>query len=663
MGHLFIGQYATKMKLINGLAALKERGGGYYRRLLTEAQCSVERLTDYPDCELPARPIGHQYEMRSCQTLDRFENSRLVTWRNIELKYQCRPIWRGDCPVKVSKNLPLKKLSEFHTNFCEVLQEELVGYLPTNSQVMATRALDQKRWDLDKLTDTSLKDVAPDLQKDIKLLPEVFQTLDYYTPHEVDTDFKHMLDSIKVDQDWFCAYSASRPEYFWFALFMHKPTFISDELKSIVEKALVIALGSAEAERIFSQMNMVMDRHKTAMGDGTLIALIAIRHSGLTYKTIDTNKAVKLYESESYWLCDHGTKYLEKENIFGIGKNNKFFGIKDHKRPNHAVSTNGQQIYSDYFWKRTDQLWAFLAVQDYRQWKMKPDGTLLNKVFGSNWKFGAKNFVFREVDDSILICEASTDLALEVYSPETEDMLWTKRNGVQVILSTRHGNPKQQWVKEKADEDNWCRLWNKHSGLFLQVSKHGQDLALQMDGVPEKAYTKKGVECIDECSKKDYNYNWCEVTGNWDYCTPHDQQMFLCSKRFNKCLIHSRQTHHFSSLPDTLIHKLMLSDKPPSLEKTSDHLFWYFIPDEKKTFLKIVPTSINQGGCIGTLLAEDSSGSGDVFLFSPCPTQEIESMKIHTKYFFVWYPKYIPVKKILNAISRMNQPARANNEL
>lgn len=657
------------MKLINGLTALKERGGGYYKRLLTEAQCSVERLPDLPECEVPAMPIDHQYEMRSCQTLDRFENSRLVTWRNVELKYQCKPVWRGDCPVKVSKHLPLQKLSQFHTNFCEVLQEELVRYLPTNEQVRATRALDQTRWDLTKLTDTSLKEVATDLPKDIKLLPEVFHTLDFYTPHEVDTDFKHMLDRLKEDQDWFCSFSASRPEYFWFALFMHKPTFITDELKSIVQKALVIALGSADAERIFSQMNLVMDKHKTAMGDGTLIALIAIRHSGLTYMTIDTNKAVKLYESEGYWLCDHGTKYFEKENIFPF--NNKFFGIKDPKRPNHAVSTNGQQIYSDYFWKRTDQLWAFVAVQDYRQWKMQPDGTLLNKVFGSNWKFGTKNFVFREVDDYILVCEASTDLALEVYSTELEDNIWTEfwtdSNGVEVKLTTRHGNPNQQWIKKKFDKDNWFRLRSKHSGLFLQVSKDGQELALQMDGVPKKDYTKKGIECLDKCSKKDYNYNWCKVTGDWDYCIPHDQQMFLCSKRYNQCLIHSRQTHHFSSLPGTLIHKLMLSDKPPSLDLTSDHMFWYFIPDNDKMFLKVMPTSINQGGCVGTLLAEDFSGSGDVFLFSPCPTQgngeENNAIKIHTKYFFVWHPKFIPVKKIRNAISTMSQPARANIEL
>ena len=159
---------------------------------------------------------------------------------------------------QVLKSMPYKRLSTFYQAFIFALRQEVVENLATDDSVKATRAFDQSRWDLSKLTENSLTIVAQDLVSDIKLIPQQFFTLNYYTAHQCDTEFKQLLDNLKADFVWFCAHKNDRPETFWPLVFAKRPAVISDQLKALVEKALVIGLGSADAERVFSLMNLGM---------------------------------------------------------------------------------------------------------------------------------------------------------------------------------------------------------------------------------------------------------------------------------------------------------------------------------------------------------------------------------------------------------------------
>ena len=159
---------------------------------------------------------------------------------------------------QVKKSMPYKRLSTFYRAFITSLRQEVVENLATDDRVKATRAFDQSRWDLSKLTENSLRNVAQDLESDIKLIPQQFFTTNYYTGHQCDTEFKELLDNLKADIVWFCAHTNDRPETFWPLVFAKRPAVISDQLKAIVEKALVVGLGSADAERVFSLMNLGM---------------------------------------------------------------------------------------------------------------------------------------------------------------------------------------------------------------------------------------------------------------------------------------------------------------------------------------------------------------------------------------------------------------------
>ena len=105
-----------------------------------------------------------------------------------------------------------------------------------------------------------------------------------------------------------------------------------------------------------------MDDKKTMMKDDTLNGLVTIRHVKETMDTFDVNKSVRMYEEDGRKLCDDGTKKYQRK-LFGAEYNYKFFGIIDPQLADHAISTNGYQLYFDKFWKRTDQVWAFKPLQ------------------------------------------------------------------------------------------------------------------------------------------------------------------------------------------------------------------------------------------------------------------------------------------------------------
>ena len=72
---------------------------------------------------------------------------------------------------------------------------------------------------------------------------------------------QHLI--VQQQEHFYCDYKKSNPVYFWQAVVRKFPT--SEPLKKLIKSAIVIPLGSADAERSFSELNLIKTKHKSRM--------------------------------------------------------------------------------------------------------------------------------------------------------------------------------------------------------------------------------------------------------------------------------------------------------------------------------------------------------------------------------------------------------------
>ena len=96
------------------------------------------------------------------------------------------------------------------------------------------------------------------------------------------------------------------------------------------------------------------------------------------------------------------------------------------------------------------------------------------------------------------------------------------------------------------------------------------------------------------------------------------------------------------------------------IHEYAESMYWKFdVPAQNKHFFKIRPTGVNQVGCIGTLLTDDTNDLGDIFLISPCPD---DKENLHTNFATVHHPLYQPVKASEVAIANLPKLPRLDVE-
>ena len=91
---------------------------------------------------------------------------------------------------------------------------------------------------------------------------------------------------------------------------------------------------------------------------------------------------------------------------------------------------------------------------------------MVNKSVGINWVFGSNRWL---IEDGFIV-DQQTRKVLDI-----EGGVASPRNPV--ILYPKHGGANQKW--EAVPTDDWMKLRNPKSGLYLQLSKNGQVLTVE----------------------------------------------------------------------------------------------------------------------------------------------------------------------------------------
>ena len=91
---------------------------------------------------------------------------------------------------------------------------------------------------------------------------------------------------------------------------------------------------------------------------------------------------------------------------------------------------------------------------------------MVNKYVDINWVFGSKHWL---IEDGFIVDQQTgkvLDIEGEVFSP-----------GREVIVYPKHGGANQKW--EVVPTDDWMKLRNPKSGLYLQLTNNGQGLTVE----------------------------------------------------------------------------------------------------------------------------------------------------------------------------------------
>ena len=89
---------------------------------------------------------------------------------------------------------------------------------------------------------------------------------------------------------------------------------------------------------------------------------------------------------------------------------------------------------------------------------------MVNKSVGINWVFGSKHWL---IEDGFIV-DQQTGKVLDIEGGNPR---------YPVIVYPKNGGANQKW--EVVPTDDWMKLRNPKSGLYLQVSKNGQNLTVE----------------------------------------------------------------------------------------------------------------------------------------------------------------------------------------
>ena len=151
--------------------------------------------------------------------------------------------------------------------------------------------LDQTKWpeDISQLkTDTTLQNKLP------KWLDILRVTPNSYKGQHLVKDFNLIIEYLVYNPEKWCAYKSSSPSSFWLQV-LHDFNNIPRNFAYLLKATLSVAFGSADAERVFSQMNLIKHKTRNKLGELNLDHLVRIKMSKEDYKTFPMSRASKNY--------------------------------------------------------------------------------------------------------------------------------------------------------------------------------------------------------------------------------------------------------------------------------------------------------------------------------------------------------------------------------
>ena len=227
--------------------------------------------------------------LANCNNLNQYETAKYVYYQDIEL-------YKGS-------DYLYPKLSTFKDDYVDQIREELVGFFPKYGNEQKARVptniftpLNQALWPDDKnkiqmYEPGSIQEIAKifdvtytaTLQEEFdKLVKTILEEAtisdqssidpgDLSDPLVVDELIEHENKRLKLQQrliiqqqeHFFCDFKNSDPVLFWEVVLRKFPT--SPPLQRLIKSSIIIPLGSADAERSFSALNIIKSKHKNRM--------------------------------------------------------------------------------------------------------------------------------------------------------------------------------------------------------------------------------------------------------------------------------------------------------------------------------------------------------------------------------------------------------------
>ena len=266
-----IGQVEREYFLVTHLELLKNGGGEQFDEFIKACKCGQLKTN-----------------LVNCNNLNEYETAKYVMYQDIELK-------KG-------RDYLYPKLSGFKIGYIDKIKEKLNEFFPRYGNDAKARVptqiftpLNQAVWPdkkngIQTYEAGSIEEIAKifglpytaTLQDEFNRLVKtilVEATADQSSenpgelsdPHVVDELIEHENKRLKLQQrfiiqmqeHFFCDFRNSDPVLFWEVVLRKFP--ISAELQRLIKSSIIIPLGSADAERSFSALNIIKTKHKSRM--------------------------------------------------------------------------------------------------------------------------------------------------------------------------------------------------------------------------------------------------------------------------------------------------------------------------------------------------------------------------------------------------------------
>lgn len=165
------------------------------------------------------------------------------------------------------------QINDFRENFIQNIIDQLNSYFP-EGRLTAFDILLPKKWPIDKasLTTYGQAEIQSLAQKFMHWMPTTTQAID------IGIQWKNLLQKI-ADKPGFCESKLAEPNIFWKKYLADTTVHWGTELKELIRIALVLPIGSADAERGFSQLKILRNSRPLLESD-TLDHLLRVRING-----------------------------------------------------------------------------------------------------------------------------------------------------------------------------------------------------------------------------------------------------------------------------------------------------------------------------------------------------------------------------------------------
>ena len=317
--HSLIGQAKAKKSLIEGIQELKAdpAGGPTTKEVLLNSICytsAEEKLADQlvldlynltdidafdQTLNLPHNIQKHLNETirsrNACYSIEDFETTQTVSWRRKRV---------GKNGEDISEKLDLfwssqeiRHMSALKEEYLDTILANIYEYFPEgdSSELII---FDQRLWG------TSVDLMNEDLVKSQIESARIFLGVES-SEFLLDECYK-LLSKLWEEEKFSCANKQTIPTHYWGNVLKEDLDINEDDsdmgiikmsalLRRLIQTAIVIPMGSAEAERSFSVMNHVKPKDKASLGMDGLEAQIRIRMNGPPYYSLDIDPYTEYY--------------------------------------------------------------------------------------------------------------------------------------------------------------------------------------------------------------------------------------------------------------------------------------------------------------------------------------------------------------------------------